>query len=474
MGIGQELAAVAEETAGGNQEFQTHPAAHGVHGHELALSLVDLVDDSAHGELGHVGHQPLHRLAHLAVDLLGQHTGGGHLELVALAAHGLDEDGQVHLAAARHVERVGALLGDPQGHVLQEFLFQTVAEVSRSDELALAAGKGGVVDGEGHFDGGLADLDEGQGLHRIGGADGAADGDIGNAGERHDLTGGGGLNGAAAQARVLVQGHYLGLLLHIGVVVVTDHNFLVLADDAPLHAANGDTAHELIVIDGADQHLQGAVLVALGGIDILDDGVEQGLQIGAGHMGGIAADTLTGRAENGGRIELLLGGVQVQQQLQNLVADLVNALVGTVDLVDHNDDLVAQLQCLLQHEAGLGHGAFGGVHQQQNAVHHLEDTLHLAGEIGVARGVDNVDFHAVVVDGGILGQDRDAALPLQIAGVHHPVHDGLVLAVDTALLEHLIHQRRLAVVDVGDDCNVANVFLRHIKRSLPSVVSFFQ
>ena len=45
--------------------------------------------------------------------------------------------------------------------------------------------------------------------------------------------------------------------------------------------------------------------------------------------------------------------------------------IQPVDLVDDNDDLVPQLQRLLQHEAGLRHGALRGVYQQQNAVDHL-------------------------------------------------------------------------------------------------------
>ena len=49
-----------------------------------------------------------------------------------------------------------------------------------------------------------------------------ADGDIGDAAQGHDLTGGGGLDRLLAQAVVLVQRHDLGLLLHLGVVVVGD------------------------------------------------------------------------------------------------------------------------------------------------------------------------------------------------------------------------------------------------------------
>ena len=73
----------------------------------------------------------------------------------------------------------------------------------------------------------------------------------------------------------------------------------------------------------------------------------------------------------------------------------------------------------------------------------------------MARGVHDVDLGVLVVDGGIFRQNGDAPLPLQVVGVHHPVHGGLVLTVDTALLEHLVHKGGLSVVYVGDDGDVA-------------------
>ena len=73
-----------------------------------------------------------------------------------------------------------------------------------------------------------------------------------------------------------------------------------------------------------------------------------------------------------------------------------------VDLIDNDNDLVAQLQRLLQHEAGLRHRAFCCVNQQNNAVYHLEDTLYLAGEVGVARGIYDVDLYALVMYRGCL------------------------------------------------------------------------
>ena len=139
----------------------------------------------------------------------------------------------------------------------------------------------------------------------------------------------------------------------------------------------------------------------------------------------------------------------------------MDALVGAVDLVDHHDDPVAQLKSAAQHEAGLGHGALGGVHQQDNAVDHLENALHLAAEVGVARGIHDVDFGIAVLNGGVLGQNGDAPLPLQVAGVHDPVHGLLALPVHAALLEHLVHQGGLTVVDVGNDGDVSQFLVLH-------------
>ena len=238
-------------------------------------------------------------------------------------------------------------------------------------------------------------------------------------------------------------------------VVVAHRNLLVLPDHAPLHAADGDAAHKFVVVDGGHQHLEGGFQLHLGGGDIGQDGVEKGLQVAARHVGLDGGGALAAGTEEHGGFQLLVGGVQVQQQLQALVNDLVDPLVGAVDLVHHHNHLVAQLQGLGQHKPRLGHGALGGIYQQDDPVDHLQNPLHLAAEVGVARGVHNVDLHAAVLHGGVLGGDGNAPLPLQVAGVHHPVGHRLVLPVDPGLLEHLVYQGGLAVVHVGDDGNIS-------------------
>ena len=112
-------------------------------------------------------------------------------------------------------------------------------------------------------------------------------------------------------------------------------------------------------------------------------------------------------------------------------------------------------KAFLQHEAGLRQRALGGIDEQHHAVDHRQHPLHFAAEVGVARGVDDVDEHVAVVHGGVLGQDGDAALALELVAVHRPLGHALVVAEHPALAEHRVDERGLAVIDVGDDRDVA-------------------
>ena len=74
-----------------------------------------------------------------------------------------------------------------------------------------------------------------------------------------------------------------------------------------------------------------------------------------------------------------------------------------------------------------------GVHNEDDTVYHLEDTLHLASEIRVSGGIDDIDLDSLIVNGSVFGQDGDAALALDIIGVHDTLRDLLVFAEYPAL-----------------------------------------
>ena len=225
-------------------------------------------------------------------------------------------------------------------------------------------------------------------------------------------------------------------------MVVADGNLLTYLHRAALDTANADTANVLVVVNRRNEHLGRAFGINMRRRNVLEDLLEQRGQILALHVRGHGSGACTAGAVNDRAVQLLVGRIEVEQQLENLVADLVEASVRTVDLVDCNDDLVTELQCLLQHEAGLRHRAFCCVNQQNNAVYHLEDTLYLAGEVGVARG-------------GVLCQNGNAALTLDVARVHDTLLYHLIFAESASLLEHLIDQSSLAMVNVRNDGDVA-------------------
>jgi hypothetical protein len=171
---------------------------------------------------------------------------------------------------------------------------------------------------------------------------------------------------------------------------------------------------------------------------------------------------LAGAGVQDREVDLALVRVEVEEQLVRLVHHLLDPGIRAVHLVDHEDDRQPALERLAQHEPGLRQRPLAGVHEQEYTVHHGQSALHLAAEIGVARGVDDVDRHAGLARGyvahrGVLGQDRDALLPLQVHRVEHAIgHLGARMPC-AGLPQHGVDQRGLAVVDVGDDRDVAQV-----------------
>ena len=114
--------------------------------------------------------------------------------------------------------------------------------------------------------------------------------------------------------------------------------------------------------------------------------------LGTGWVGGHPA--IAAGAVEHGEIELLVGGVEVGEQIEDLVQHVEVALVRAIDLVDRDDRAQTALQSLGDHEFGLRQRAFRGVDQHDDAVDHAHDALDLAAKIGVAGRVDDVDARA--------------------------------------------------------------------------------
>ncbi len=159
---------------------------------------------------------------------------------------------------------------------------------------------------------------------------------------------------------------------------------------------------------------------------------------------------------NNREVELVFAGVEVDEEVIDLVEDFLRARVGAVDLVDYKDRRELRFERLIEHIACLRQGAFRGVDEQHHAIDHLECALNFAAEIGVARSIDDIDLGVAIDDGRVLGQNGNAAFALEFVRVHDPLSDRLVGAVGAGLLEHGVDERGLAMINVGDDGDIAD------------------
>ena len=223
----------------------------------------------------------------------------------------------------------------------------------------------------------------------------------------------------------------VGLGLHEQHLVGTGHA-------AVHHPHAGHDAAVLVVLAVEDERLQRRVRIAGRGRDALDDGVEQLAHALAG-LGRDAQDLIGGDAEH----VLDLGGEAIRVGRRE------------IDLVEGGDDLEVVLQRQVAVGQRLGLDALGGVDDEHHALAGGQRAADLVAEVDVAGRVDQVEGVALPVDAHVLGLDRDAPLTLQIHRVQ--VLLAHVAGVDgVGQLEDAVAQRRLAVVDVGDDGEVAD------------------
>ena len=143
------------------------------------------------------------------------------------------------------------------------------------------------------------------------------------------------------------------------------------------------------------------------------------------------------------------------KQIEGLIQRPVRAGAGPVHLVDDHDRFETARERLLGHEPGLRHRSVHGIDQDQHGVHHRQDALDLPAEIGVARRIDDVDPVAAPAQGGILREDGDPSFALEIVAVHDSFGRRRALTERPGLLQQTVHQGRLAVIDMGDDGDIA-------------------
>ncbi len=236
-------------------------------------------------------------------------------------------------------------------------------------------------------------------------------------------------------------------------------------DSAVENAADGDPAQIVARVEVRYENLQRPVHPAAGRGHVLDDCVEERAEVRAGLFHRHRGRTGFGARVDDGEVQLVHGCVQIDEQVVHLVQHFLDARVGAVDLVDDNQRRQPPLERLAEHEPGLGQRPLRGVDEQHHRIDHRQRALDLAAEVSVAGRVDDVDQGVAIMDGGILGQNRNPALALEVGVVHGALGDPLVAPECAALPQQAVHQGRFPMVDVGDDGDIAPKRVGDLRRA---------
>ncbi len=201
-----------------------------------------------------------------------------------------------------------------------------------------------------------------------------------------------------------------------------------------------------VVVAVEDEALQRLRRVALGRRDARDDRLED-----LGHAGPVL-----GRSED----DLL---ARDRKDVLELVHDRLGVGRGQVDLVEDRDEGEVLAQREVDVGERLGLDALRGVDHEDRALAGLEAVADLVGEVDVAGRVDEVEPVDQAVTGRVLEAyrarlDRDPLLALEVHRVEDLAHH-LAPLDRVRHLEQPVGERGLAVVDVGDDREVAQAFL---------------
>ena len=102
-----------------------------------------------------------------------------------------------------------------------------------------------------------------------------------------------------------------------------------------------------------------------------------------------------------------------------------------------------------------GRGPSAASTNKNSAIDHGENAFHLSAEIGMARGIDDIDAQIAMKNGGAFGKNGDAAFAFEVIAVHRAFDDLLVVAESAGLPQHRVYERRFPMVDMGDDGDIA-------------------
>ena len=251
------------------------------------------------------------------------------------------------------------------------------------------------------------------------------------------------------------------LVAHLA-VAIDDDDRAVAADLAALDAADADRADVARIVELADLQLQRAVLVDVRRRAVLHDRFEQRRHVGRQLLRLVAGEAAQRRGvhDRESRAALRWRRACRTDRTSGRAPSCGRASSRSILLMTTiGRRPCANAFCVTKRVCGIGPSTAST--SSSTRVDHRQHALDFAAEVGVARRVDDVDAVVAPADRGVLRQDRDAALALQRVRVHDAVGHDLARIERAGLLQELVDERGLAMIDVGDDGDVAELGRGH-------------
>src|SRR5439155_23580001 len=158
------------------------------------------------------------------------------------------------------------------------------------------------------------------------------------------------------------------------------------ADDAP----ERNSSQVIAVIQIRDEHLKEWLTRNFWRRHMLHNRLEKRRHVFVVFVQFAHGKTVLRAGVNDWEIELLVGGLEFDEEIENLVQDFVRARVFSVDFVDDNNRLQFVFHRFAQNKTRLRLWPIVRIDNKQHAVHHFHDPLDFAAEIGVTRCIDDV------------------------------------------------------------------------------------
>ena len=238
---------------------------------------------------------------------------------------------------------------------------------------------------------------------------------------------------------------------------------------ARIHTTNANAAQVIGVVDGDALHSKRTIDINIWSWKAVDNHIEKREHVVIVIIWIKASVAVNARSKDDvlhGELKLLISCAEVHHQIKRIVDNSLWTSAVTVNLVDNHHDRKACVNSVAQNKTSLRHRALSCVNQQKCTVSHLQNALNLAAKVSVARGINNVNLDALVLNRDILCQNSNSALTLLIVGVQNSLLNLLVLAECIGCLKHLVNHGGFTVVNVGDDSNISDVVLTHKSLSL--------